>query len=189
VRVEEGSLLTLCQSVLDGTASYSTGQFLDKLVSEAGKNNTIYKDLKSRLPRQGSQQAAYHYWVYTLTEKDTKGCSLRGVIKTADCAIISGCIGTRGGRGTKDNNFKNIEVGKGNGREWKSNKGKFWIEKLKAMSNEWYKKKGITVAPPGDETARKGYCPEAFSTLTAKPLDDLDLADLESEEENENGNE
>jgi len=83
-RVEDESLLTLCQGVVKGTNNnYSREQFLDKLVSEADKNNTTFQDLKSRLPQPGSNQytnadgsTLHHYWVFTLTEDDKKGSSL-----------------------------------------------------------------------------------------------------------------
>ena len=174
-RVEEESLLTLCQSVLEGTADYSRDQFLDKLASEAGKNNTIYKDLKSRQPKAGSPPATYHAWVYTLTKDGKKGNALYGIIKVR--TYFGTCIGYTGGRGRTDKSLGNIKVGKGNGREWKNSRGGdsfngFWIEMLESKTDEWYKEKDIRFAPP---------CDDDFSTLTPKPLADLDLADLESE--------
>jgi len=151
----------------DASALFSAGVTqLEKLHGSIGANQYTNND--------GS--TLHHIWVYTLTEQDTRGDSIYGVMTSS--RYISKCVGSRGGRGStpaerkKDSSFKDMEVGDG-GREWKNTSSKngavrkFWIEKKEAKTVEWYRKKGIRVTPPNVD----------FSTLTATPLAELDLTD------------
>ena len=137
----------------------------------------------------GRQHSGFHFWVFTLTEGDTKGSSLYGVLTSSKNQDISKCIGSSGGRqicsGPKekhkaDSSFKDIEVGEDHGREWKSTKGRFWIEKKEAKTDEWYEAKRITVARPASWYKKKRIRvvpPPNFSTVKAVPLAELDLTD------------
>jgi len=143
---------------IDAPALFSAG------VKELEK---LHKSKTANQHTNNDGSTLHHIWVYTLTEKGTKGDSLYGIIKSQNGSTFGKCIGQRGGRGREDMSFKDMKEGDG-GREWKSNSwGKFWIEKKKSKTDDWYRKRRIRVAPPIVK----------FSTVTPTPLADLDLTD------------